>query len=208
MMTKPFSFPLMMVSRMPALLLLLLMLAPASSVWAQGKKQKLQKREHYEFASDIPVYVEQLKQELTYPLAWGNSKTRSFKKWKKEARAKVLECMMTPPKAAADFGVEWLESERRDGYTAHRLSFWVNAYSRITAYLLVPDGEGPFPAVNLLHDHGAHLYIGKEKMIRPFAVDSAVVKDAGMWATIWPARGMWCSRPMPRCGESGDARRG
>lgn len=182
MMTKPFSFPLMMVSRMPALLLLLLMLAPASSVWAQSKKQKLQKREHYEFASDIPVYVEQLKQELTYPLAWGNSKTRSFKKWKKEARAKVLECMMTPPKAAADFGVEWLESERRDGYTAHRLSFWVNAYSRITAYLLVPDGEGPFPAVNLLHDHGAHLYIGKEKMIRPFAVDSAVVKDADQWA--------------------------
>ena len=156
-MTKPFSFPLMMVSRMPALLLLLLMLAPASSVWAQGKQQKLQKREHYEFASDIPVYVEQLKQELTYPLAWGNSKTRSFKKWKKEARAKVLECMMTPPKAAADFGVEWLESERRDGYTAHRLSFWVNAYSRVAAYLRAPDGEGPLPAVNLLHDHGAHL---------------------------------------------------
>mgnify|MGYP000520806317 CR=1 FL=1 len=34
--------------------------------------------------------------------------------------------------------------------------------------LLIPDGKGPFPTVNALHDHGAHLFIGKEKMIRPF----------------------------------------
>ena len=50
------------------------------------------------------------------------------------------------------------------------------------AYVLVPDGKGPFPAVNLLHDHGAHLFIGKEKMIRPFDEDSLVLKDADQWA--------------------------
>jgi dienelactone hydrolase len=41
---------------------------------------------------------------------------------------------------------------------------------------------GPFPAVNVLHDHGAHLFIGKEKMVRPLACeDSTVVKDADEW---------------------------
>ena len=41
---------------------------------------------------------------------------------------------------------------------------------------------GPFPAVNVLHDHGGHLFIGKEKMVRPLACeDSTVVKDADEW---------------------------
>ena len=48
--------------------------------------------------------------------------------------------------------------------------------------MLIPDGKGPFPAVNALHDHGAHLFIGKEKMIRPLACeDSTVIKDADEW---------------------------
>ena len=52
----------------------------------------------------------------------------------------------------------------------------------VPAYLLIPDGDGPFPAVNLLHDHGAHLFIGKEKMIRPLACeDSTVIRDAKEW---------------------------
>ena len=159
-------------------------------------KPKLQKREKYEWQGEIPAYVETLKKELTYPMAWGNSPIRNFKKWKKAAREKVLECMMTPPKAAADWNMEVLGEEQRDGYKAQKIAFNINAYSRITAYLLIPDGEaekilnaeagknsnaevglqlsaqnkkaGKFPAVVALHDHGAHLFIGKEKMIRPF----------------------------------------
>jgi dienelactone hydrolase len=34
-------------------------------------------------------------------------------------------------------------------------------------YLLVPEGQGPFPAVMLLHDHGSEFAIGKEKLIAP-----------------------------------------
>lgn len=162
---------------------------------------QIQQREAYEWEGEIPTYVEQLKQELTYPMAWGNSSIKNFSKWKKAAREKVLECMMTPPKAAAAWDMQVLEEEQRDGYKAQKIAFNVNAYSRITAYLLVPDGgvssdassdipsassdisgatsfsgKGTgrkFPAVNLLHDHGAHLFIGKEKMIRPFGVLSA-----------------------------------
>lgn len=153
----------------------------AMPVWAQ-KKKAVQKRENFEFTFDLPCYVEQLKQELTYPLAWGNAPEKDFNKWKKTAREKVLECMMTPPKAAKSWQMEVTGEEQRDGYTAKRIALNINAYSRITAYLLVPDGKGPFPAINMLHDHGGHLYIGKEKMVRPFDVDTAVVNDADRWA--------------------------
>lgn len=150
---------------------------------AQKKgKGPLQKRENYEFSFDLPRYVEQLKEELTYPLAWGNSDIRDFGEWKRVTKAKVLECMMTPPMKSGNFDMKVIGEERRDGYTAKKILFNVNAYSRITAYLLIPDGKGPFPAINMLHDHGGHLYIGKEKMVRPFDVDSAVVNDADRWA--------------------------
>ena len=157
-------------------------------------KPKLQKREKYEWQEEIPTYVETLKKELTYPMAWGNSPIGNFKKWKKAARAKVFECMMTPPKAAAAWNMEVLGEELRDGYKAQKIAFNINAYSRITAYLLIPDGKGPFPTVNALHDHGAHLFIGKEKMIRPFftpeeqdsptkqVLCQEILDDADAWA--------------------------
>ena len=156
-------------------------------------KPKLQKREKYEWQGEIPTYVETLKKELTYPMAWGNSPIKNFKKWKKAARAKVFECMMTPPKAAAAWNLEVLGEEQREGYKAQKIAFNINAYSRITAYLLIPDGKGPFPTVNALHDHGAHLFIGKEKMIRPFftseeqdapekqALCQEILDDADAW---------------------------
>lgn len=159
-----------------------------------SSKPKLQKREKYEWQGEIPTYVETLKKELTYPMAWGNSPIRNFKKWKKAARAKVFECMMTPPKAAAAWDMEVLGEEQRVGYKAQKIAFNINAYSRITAYLLIPDGKGPFPTVNALHDHGAHLFIGKEKMIRPFftpeeqdapakqALCQEILDDADAWA--------------------------
>ncbi|MCI5506382.1 MAG: prolyl oligopeptidase family serine peptidase [Prevotella sp.] len=159
----------------------MLVVSTAAVQAQQKKKTPLQKRENYEFTFDLPRYVEQLKKELTYPLAWGNSGIKDFAEWKTAARAKVLECMMTPPKQAESYDCQVIGEERRDGYTARKILFNVNAYSRITAYLLIPDGKGPFPAVNMLHDHGGHLYIGKEKMVRPFDVDTAVVNDADRW---------------------------
>ena len=46
-----------------------------------SSKPKLQKREKYEWQVEIPTYVETLKKELTYPMAWGHSSIRKFKKW-------------------------------------------------------------------------------------------------------------------------------
>ncbi len=140
-----------------------------------------QKREHYEFYKDFPVYADKLLAQLTYPLAWGNSDIKDFSEWKDTARKKVLECMMTPPPAPKSYDMTVMGEERRDGYTARKIEFNLSDFYRVRAYVLVPDGKGPFPAVNLLHDHGAHLYIGKEKMIRPFDDDSLVIADADKW---------------------------
>lgn len=164
-------------------LLLVLAMAVLTSAPAAGqKKSTVEKRERFEFSFELPAYVEQLKQELTYPLSRENSGIKSFRKWQKKARQRVFDCMMTPPRAADAWDMKIVVEEQRDGYRALRIAFNQNAYARTEALVLVPDGEGPFPAVNLLHDHGAHLYIGKEKMIRPFGVEQAVIDDADAWA--------------------------
>ena len=141
-----------------------------------------QKRENYEFYKNFPKYADQLIADLNYPWAWGNSKIKNFKKWKKAAREKVFECMLTPPPAPDSYDMKVLAEEQRDGYKARKIEFNLSKYYRVTALMLIPNGQGPFPAVNALHDHGAHLFIGKEKMIRPFDVSDEVVKDADAWA--------------------------
>ena len=143
-----------------------------------------QKRAKYEFKRNLPVYADSLLKDLTYPLAWGNSPITDFEEWRKVARQKVFDCMLTPPPSAAEsYDVKVLCEEQRDGYKARKIEIRLSRYYTVPAYVLIPDGQGPFPAVNALHDHGSHLFIGKEKMIRPLACEnSTVIKDADEWA--------------------------
>ena len=67
-----------------------------------------QKRANHEFYKDFPVYVDLLQQQLTYPLAWGNSDITDFDRWRAATRSKVFECMMTPPPPAASYDVKVL----------------------------------------------------------------------------------------------------
>ena len=151
-----------------------------------------------EVTKSMPLFYGQLKESLTYPMAWGNASTRNFRRWQKQGRAKVLECMSPAPPMADGWDMEIVDSEQRSGYTAHKIFFNVSAWSRVPAYLLVPDastgsatastdaaldGEGTrFPAVLALHDHGAHFTIGKEKMVRPFGVSDELKADADRWS--------------------------
>lgn len=135
----------------------------------------------YEIQNDMPLFYRQLKESLTYPMAWGNSSIKDFKEWRAEARKTLLDCMQPAP-PAIPFDMEVTATEQRPGYTTKKIVFNVSGYSRVPAYLLVPEGEGPFPAVLLLHDHGAHFSIGKEKMVRPFGVEDSVLADADEWA--------------------------
>lgn len=136
----------------------------------------------YELEREMPVFLDQLKEELTYPMAWGNSPVKNFDEWRTQARATVLDAMLAPPPYTTDYKTEVLAEEQREGYRARKIRFNLSGYSRVDAYMLIPEGKGPFPAVVLLHDHGGHYSIGKEKMIRPLGVDSAVMEDADGWA--------------------------
>ena len=162
---------------------------------------KAQKRQKYEYMRNLPVYADSLIKDLTYPLAWGNSPITNFDEWRQSARQKVFDCMLTPPPAPSDgFEEKVIFEEQREGYKARKIEIRLSRYYTVTAYVLIPDGKGPFPAINALHDHGAHLFIGKEKMIRPLACeDSTVIKDADDWGSFLP---------MPPCGASAARRKG
>lgn len=161
----------------------------------------------YELQKAMPIFYRQMKQQLTYPMAWGNAPTRRFSRWRRQARAVVLESMQNvPPRAEGGYNLRILAREERDGYVALRIEFNINAWSRVPAYLLVPADAAPaleeastpqqaattashwnsggtprHPAVLMLHDHGAHFLIGKEKCVRPFACPDTIVADAQNW---------------------------
>jgi dienelactone hydrolase len=129
---------------------------------------------------NLPVFYEPMRDRLTFPLAWPKQHDKSFVAWKCEAQAKVRAswlselplCPMAPTIVA---------TKKFEGYTSHKIAFNISADSRVLAYLLVPDGTGPFPAVLLLHDHGAEFRIGKEKMVRPWDDTPEKLQLADKW---------------------------
>ena len=136
----------------------------------------------YEVTANMPVFYRQMKQQLTYPLAWGKAEEKDFAKWKAQARHVLAECTQNIQPAPKAYVMEVTDREQREGYEACKIRFNLSEWSRVPAYLLVPEGKGPFPAIVLLHDHGAHFFIGKEKMVRPFHVAPEVMEDADKWA--------------------------
>lgn len=136
----------------------------------------------YMFDGAFPVFLDTLQAEMTYPMAWGNSGIKEFGMWRAAARSKLVEEMLTPPEPAKSYDMKVVATEKRKGYVARKLEFNLTKYSRVLAYELVPNGKGPHPAVLLLHDHGGHFSIGKEKMIRPFGVSDSVMRDADEWS--------------------------
>ena len=135
----------------------------------------------YGVEREMPAFLDDIKKELTYPMAWGNSDIKDFKEWRDSARQVLKDAMLAPPPAPESFDPELISEEKRDGYTAKKIRINISKYTRADVLMLVPDGDGPHPGIVLLHDHGGHFFIGKEKMIKPFDVDSAVVQDADMW---------------------------
>lgn len=129
----------------------------------------------------LPVFYESMCDRLDFPLAWSKQHGKSFDTWRGEAQAKVRASWLSEL-PIAPFNVKIVGTKKFDGYKSYKIAFNISADSRVFAYLLVPDGTGPFPAVLLLHDHGAEFRIGKEKMVRPWDDTEEKLTLAHEWA--------------------------
>ena len=130
----------------------------------------------------LPIFYESMRGRLDFPLAWSKQHDQSFGAWRQKAQGKVRASWLAklPTK---EFDSTIVVSKKFEGYTSHKVAFNISADSRVLAYLLLPDGRGPFPAVLLLHDHGAEFRIGKEKMVRPWGDTDEKLKLADEWVS-------------------------
>ena len=135
----------------------------------------------FEITSNMPVYYDHMKELLTYPMSWQSDKDKDFDEWRLRAREILFDCMDIVQPAPDSYDMKVVDSEQREGYRALKVEFNISRWTRVPAYLLVPDGDGKFPSVVMLHDHGAHFQIGKEKMVRPFNDDPEIISDADSW---------------------------
>lgn len=129
----------------------------------------------------LPDFHPALKAELDFPLAWGTSPVRDFRAWRRAARAKVEEHLLVDREDGTPYDAEYVRGPQGDGYTRELVTLSLTRHERVRAALLTPHGPGPFPAVLLLHDHGAKFDIGKEKLVRPW-YDDARLASAQTWA--------------------------
>jgi dienelactone hydrolase len=129
----------------------------------------------------LPDFHPALKAELDFPLAWGTSPVRDFRAWRRAARAKVEEHLLVDREDMTPYAPEFTDRSPSDGYTRELVTLSLTRHERVRAALLTPHGRGPFPAVLLLHDHGAKFDIGKEKLVRPWYDDTRLA-SAQTWA--------------------------
>jgi dienelactone hydrolase len=129
----------------------------------------------------LPDFHPALKDALTFPLAWGRSPVRDFRAWRRAARATVEEHLLVERQDGTPYAPETAGRAQGEGYTRELVTVSLTGYERVRGALLTPHGRGPFPAVLLLHDHGAKFDIGKEKLVRPWYDDTRLA-SARAWA--------------------------
>lgn len=152
---------------------------------AEPPRADAQPEKHLNYQSpgvvaNLPVFYQRVADRVTHPMSWTSGAYKDFDAWKKLARQRVQQSWLTPP-PTAPWDVAVLGEEDRGSYVVRKLALNISGDSRVLAYLTVPKGAGPFPAVLVLHDHGGRFDIGKEKMVRPFAVPDAVLKSSEEW---------------------------
>lgn len=128
----------------------------------------------------LPDFYPALKDRLNFPLAWGTSPVRDFRAWRAKARSVVEEHLLVDREDRTPYAPEFTDPAQEDGYTRELVTLSLTRHERVRAALLTPWGPGPFPAVLLLHDHGAKFDIGKEKLVRPWYDDTRLA-SAQAW---------------------------
>ncbi|HET9487382.1 MAG TPA: alpha/beta hydrolase family protein, partial [Chryseosolibacter sp.] len=99
-----------------------------------------------------------------FPMDFAHRGKQSVSAWRSRGRAEVQRVFAyAPDKVPLDVKVHSVVE--RDGYQVRTISFAGSPYYRVPAFLLVPQGRGPFPAVVALHDHSGWFLHGKEKLV-------------------------------------------
>ena len=139
-----------------------------------------QEAESYGVEKAMPLSYQKIKATLSYPLSWEKSGRKNFDRWKEQGVKKLLECL-SPAPPIVPFNLKVLETEQRNGYSVEKIAFNISAFDRASAYLLIPTiGKAPYPAIVLMHDHGAKFSIGKEKMVRPLkSEEKRIISEYG-----------------------------
>jgi dienelactone hydrolase len=125
----------------------------------------------------LPVFTEAAIARMDFPLSWLSGNFDDYPACRAAAREKLIECFLTRP-PVCDFDPVVIGQEDRGSYIAQRVVLSLSVDSRVLAYVLVPKGQGPFPAVQLHHDHSGSFTRGKEKVIRPFDEPEERITDA------------------------------
>ncbi len=128
----------------------------------------------------LPVFYRTVEARLAFPLSWTSGNFTDFAAWREQARAKVRRCLLAPP-PDAPWNARVIDEEDRGTYVARKVVLNLTGDSRVLLLMTLPKGSGPFPAVLLLHDHGAKFDIGKEKVIRPWAIAPEKIASAESW---------------------------
>ena len=123
----------------------------------------------------LPTFYESIKSRWTFSMGYKDGV--DIAKWKADGLAKARELIIQETDNTP-FDMVVLETEKRDGYVAQKIVFNISRDSRVSAYLLIPNGKKneTFPAALMLHDHGSNFEIGKEKMVRAIISDKDVAK--------------------------------
>ncbi len=127
----------------------------------------------------FPLFYESLRNKMQFSLGWKDT-VKDPVAWRKEGLAKAREIMIQSQDKTA-FNPKVIDQIDRGTYIAKKVVFNISAESRVLALLLVPKGNGPFPAALFLHDHGSKFDIGKEKFVQTWG-DEARLKSSQEWA--------------------------
>jgi len=91
----------------------------------------------------------------------------SLEEWKRrreETRRTLWGLLGDLPPRPARVVAEVRAKEDREGYRLEKIALDNGAGAKITSYLMIPKGTGPFPAVLYLHWHAGQYALGKEEL--------------------------------------------
>lgn len=129
---------------------------------------------------NLPIFYQSLKDKIDFSMSWEKGIEKDFNIWREKARKKFFELLLQKVDNTP-FEPKVMEEVDKGKYLAKKVVFNITKESRVVSLMLVPKGKGPFPAVLLLHDHGARFDIGKEKMIEPWDNEERI-KSAKAWS--------------------------